>query len=171
MTGTDEDVDRIYQSDPVSLAELIRSCSGNEQWTSHDLELLWQDFLNLPVAVLGLDELVDIQMQSTGGSLGQLVSEQSLPLSLCEKYKTVGKHLARGENDNVPRELGSALYYLCIAAGMTRYDRRLTELSDNELISGFNWMLEQNWLDQATHQVITAAHQIVTHQDRSHGPA
>ena len=165
MAHQGSNIDKIYQSDPGNLADLITYCQAREQYTAEDLNQLWRDLLNLPVQTLEVGRWTTGSAAGSGPTLGQFISDDSAAPELCEKYKALGKKLARCDCDDVPREIGSAVYYLCIAVCLLRHDKRITHLSDDELIAGFNWMLEQIWLDDTSRAVIYSSVRKLQPQD------
>ena len=57
----------------------------------------------------------------------------------------------------LPRAVAAVLYYVTIAAALLRCGKRITQLGYDELLRGFQWVMDQPWVDQPTKGLIEEA--------------
>ena len=64
----------------------------------------------------------------------------------------------------MPRPIASVLYFASIAAALVRCRRRITGLTNDDLVVGFRWMLAQPWLDTPTRTLINEGLHLINTQ-------
>ena len=100
----------------------------------------------------GIDEL------SRGiGSFRELLLHPVPPKELLALTKEFAKSGASHPDSPVPAEVGTMLYYAAIAAALVRLQTRITTMTDAELHNGFEWGLQQSWIDPVVHRLLTEA--------------
>src|SRR5206468_3470867 len=76
----------------------------------------------------------------------ELYESPDPPLKLLELTKLFAKANQDVPESPIPRQIAVVLYYLSIAAALTRCGKRITSLSDAALEKGFKWALRQQWV-------------------------
>jgi hypothetical protein len=90
-------------------------------------------------------------------SFRDLFQHPAPPLELLELVKDFAK-LNRDQPESVlPTEVATVLYFLSIAAALTRCSRRITTLGDRQLREGFAWSLRQRWIDETARALLESA--------------
>ena len=57
----------------------------------------------------------------------------------------------KGDPDRpIPDEIATVLYFAIICVALTRCETRISQLDDNALRLGFQWVLDQPWVDDRT---------------------
>lgn len=144
---------------PQRLAKLIAACAGDprkgrrgEKRTAGDIlsEILRQEALleadapQSASAVLGRP--CDEMLASCGHSIGELILAPKTDLATLKCLKDYGKELVRREGTGPEREALTAVYYAAIASALLSHDRRITELSYNQLDSSFCSLIAKPWI-------------------------
>ena len=80
-------------------------------------------------------------------------SRQGL-MRIKEFYKT---HAHQSFDSLVPRELATALYYIVLAAAWGKGRRNLSRLSPSELCCGWEWALDQEWVNEESKVILRTA--------------
>lgn len=148
-----------HEIDPHRLANLllVGQESDAAEWPRADWAALLVHQMNSPVTRhhqgLTKDELRDEpDAASTGGEAKRLLWRDLLndpkpsPKQL-EQAKSYIKMYHSDPAADLPRQIATALYYALIAAGLVRLDQRITHLEDRHLREGFEWGIEQDWMD------------------------
>jgi len=66
------------------------------------------------------------------------------------------------QDGTLPQEVAMAIYYNAIAVALLRHNRRITSLSDEVLLRGFQWLFQQAWVDEGTRARASEAVGILT---------
>jgi hypothetical protein len=89
-----------------------------------------------------------------------LIFDLKPPLALLEKAKDFAKIADSGPVPSVPRPVALALYYAVLSVAITRHHTSISGLGDDELLNGFRWLCNQDWIDadirSLGHQAIDA---------------
>jgi RNA polymerase sigma-70 factor (ECF subfamily) len=83
-------------------------------------------------------------------SLGDVLQHPNPSLELLRIVKQFAKDNRSNPDSPLPREVATVLYYASLAAALVRYGERITRHQDAALQKGFQWALEQSWVDDAT---------------------
>ena len=94
-------------------------------------------------------------------TLGELFRDPRPSTALLTLAKDHAKAAQQQPLSGIPRDVGLVLYYLSIAAGMVRRDKRITELYDADLRRGFDWALKQPWLVEEARELLVEGRQKV----------
>jgi hypothetical protein len=155
MTPDKDLTDEVLNAEPVCLSRMLGLASGEkESWQPEELHdmLASQLVAELEFELDYGDPRLTAQFQSMSRAgepaprtLGELFRDpnpSTVRLVLAKDYAKAAQHPSSG----VPKDVALVLYYLSIAAGLVRRDKRITELSDVDLRRGFDWALKKSWL-------------------------
>ena len=113
------------------------------------------------------------QMASTAEpaiqSVGDLLNHPYPPLELLVWAKDRAKMCTQSLVSHVPPEVGSVLYYSCIAAALLSHQTVISDLGLEDLTAGFEWCLAQNWVRENTHALLEKGHAAVVMRLKSGG--
>ena len=88
------------------------------------------------------------------GSFRDLLLHPAPPVELLVLAKEFGKSGASHPDSPIPPEVGTLLFYAAIAAALVRLGRRITRMGDADLLSGFEWGLNQAWVGPAVRRLL-----------------
>lgn len=151
--------------EPTQLAEVITSEQRREAWTEADLRSILQHQLEAELVfdltcVQGItDETVEMLMGVSPPRIerfGDLLAHPAPPMGLLELCKRFGKKLAQDTDQDLPREVGAALYYAAIAKALM-LDQRITTLDTEALRTGLRWHADQPWITPELRVLMHAA--------------
>ena len=77
----------------------------------------------------------------------ELLTDSSPPLPMLRRMKKLAKSAVRHPDSPLPEEVATTLYFAAIAAALVHCQRRISRLNDDGLQWGFQWALDQPWLD------------------------
>jgi hypothetical protein len=81
------------------------------------------------------------------------------------ELKNAARALIRGDCEDFPAELATALYFACIAAGIVKNRVRITKSDDVVLEYGFRLLEARPWLDSDTRRLVQQAIQRILSPD------
>ena len=90
-------------------------------------------------------------------SFADLLTHPRPPLELLETVKQFAKRHRSSQDATLPPEIATALYFACIAIGLTRLGRRITRIDDDALRGGVRWALDQQWIGEPVRWVLHEA--------------
>ncbi|MCC5830625.1 MAG: hypothetical protein JJU36_14355 [Phycisphaeraceae bacterium] len=134
-------------------------------WRDHELGAILRHQLDSPVG-FDLTELSDgmadrlrTVAQAQGLALrtfADLLFHPSPPVELLILTKDFAKgHLLR-RGSPLPRQVVVLLYYAGIVAAMLRCERRISELSDEQLRAGLKKLVEMPWIEPRLRELLTS---------------
>ena len=82
------------------------------------------------------------------GSFADLLTYPRPPLELLDTVKQFAKRHRSSQDATLPPEIATALYFACIAIGLTRLGQRITRMDDEALRGGLRWALDQKWIGE-----------------------
>ena len=85
-----------------------------------------------------------------------LLADRAVPVELLTLVKRFAKAQLKSQDDALPREIASVLYYAAIAAGL-RTGVRVTHLDDAQLRAGLKWVVQQPWVDPTLQSLCSQA--------------
>ncbi len=94
-------------------------------------------------------------------TFGELFAAPQPSLDLLKQTKNLSKQMVKDATDKQFKDVAAALYYASYAAALVRGHKRLGGLGDADLKRGFNWLLDQTWLDESTHNLIFEANRVL----------
>lgn len=152
-------IDEIGKTDSYRLARLL----DVDSWESDGLREVLRHQLSAPLetdladaaSAAGLD-LADLCRLPAGSlrTFADLLHHPAPPLGLLQVCKEFAKKCRKLRNGPLPREVAVVLYYASIAAALTRCDKRITGLSNSDLMQGFGWTLAREWVDEPTKELV-----------------
>jgi len=90
-------------------------------------------------------------------TFGDLLHHRQPPPELLELTKRFAKDCRNRPDGPLPDEIATVLYFLSIAAALTRCGRRITRMDDQSLCYSLDWALKQTWLDEPSRELLRAA--------------
>jgi hypothetical protein len=152
--------DDLHRADPQSLTQMMSAGVGDERlWAPDELGAILEHQLAAPLEcdLSGLDNGLAEWLDEPGeagdrplGTFGDLLRHPSPPLRLLELTKEFAKARRSHPRSPLPDEIATVLYFLSIAAAMTRCGTRITRMDDHSLEYGLKWALKQPWLDDSS---------------------
>lgn len=147
----------VHRAHPDRLAELLeQDASGTSVWRPEELA----DVLRHQLASV---IMVDLNAESSSGgqqlcrlseaeglllkSYSDLLRHPVPPLALLRKVKDYAKTASATPNGPLPPEVGRVLYYACLACALVRRNEYMSTLKEDELRSGFTWVLGLDWAE------------------------
>jgi hypothetical protein len=128
-------------------------------WRSEELAAVLRHQLAAPLPVdLGTLRGVTAEQVSRLGdaaeppirTFGDLLRHPAPPVELLEMTKRFAKRARRKPGSAVPEEVAGVLYFGSILAARTRCQHPISNLSENEMRRGIDWVVAQEWVDPAT---------------------
>jgi hypothetical protein len=148
------------------LAELFLVESGPESpWRDEDYFSLWQHQLDQPLESMLMltgtppNEPSGIFGSETASSqtIKDLLHQASPSTDSLRGLKDAARSCVRSDRSDFPGELATALYFACIAVGITRRRVRITKSEDAVLEYGFRLLVVRPWLDDTTRRLVQSA--------------
>jgi hypothetical protein len=91
------------------------------------------------------------------GSFDELFHHPAPPLGLLRLTKDFAKSNWNHPQSTLPGEIAALLYYESIVAAWIHGGEHISQLSDDELRKGVEWVLSQNWVDDSTRELFVEA--------------
>ncbi|HOW97194.1 MAG TPA: hypothetical protein P5567_02805 [Kiritimatiellia bacterium] len=145
------------------LAQLLDSGCPVADWRPEELGALFSHQMTAPVQfdLAGFDPAFAERIRLLAGAQGLLVkSFRDLflhphpPAALLEAVKDFAKRAAAHREAVLPKAIARMLYYLSISAALVRCGRRITSLSNKDLLTGLRWALGQEWVEKDLHGLL-----------------
>jgi RNA polymerase sigma-70 factor (ECF subfamily) len=89
-------------------------------------------------------------------SFADLLAHPNPLPELLELMKDFAKELRNDPESQLSREVATVLYYCSIAVALARCRRRITKHDDATLRQGFQWGVDQPWVDETTRNQLRA---------------
>jgi len=166
-----ETTETIFVNRPEGMARILAlDDTARDLWAAAEMQVIWQHQLSTPVDVdLGTAALSDAR--APGGSsdlqpllsqsFGHVLADPHSSLALLKMIKSFAKQTFNSAEDAQMKGVAAALYYAACAAGMVRYQQRLSGMGDTELKRGFKWALHQDWLGEPPRKLIEQAAELL----------
>src|SRR5262249_43555272 len=100
-------------------------------------------------------------------TFGQLFRLASPPLALLDLVKQFAKSSRVGGESGLPAEIATVMYLSSIVVARLRCGRRITAQSDESLLYGIQWVIDQPWVDEKTNELFREARTAYVHWARS----
>lgn len=111
-----------------------------------------------------LTDTLDTDLQSfpgleyTGpGTLRQLIDDPEAPLELFQRAKDWVNVSRLGGDVTLPENIANGVYFLILAAAFIHHGQQITGLEDYDLRTGYDWLLDQTWFEDAYRPLIQSA--------------
>lgn len=161
----------VHDVEPSRLANLLHLSDEPEQvWHPDDLAKMLQEQLTAPVEYdltrLGGGPASGITAAARAQgllvrSMRDLLGHPNPPAELLEMTKRFAKAAREQPDSPIPREIATVVYFASIAAALARCGKRITDLDDSSLRTGFAWACEQTWVDADTRALISEASRLL----------
>lgn len=86
-------------------------------------------------------------------TFGDVLAGDHPPIDLLKMIKDYARQT--GQDQTLPIEIATAMYYASILAARTRCSEKITRLSDTALHDGAKWMIDAEWVDSTLRQQIS----------------
>ena len=90
-------------------------------------------------------------------TFAQLLTMSDPPLDLLRLTKEFAKNHLADPLSPIPSEIASVLYFGAIAAALAHHAQSITNLDEKGIRDGFDWALNQQWIDVQLHELFTSA--------------
>lgn len=140
------------------LAKLI-SIDGSSplSWTEDDLRASLTELLDSKLGEILRNAAPPGSGAETSLTVLDFLSQPHPSLPSLNGLKAFAKAAQSGRDVAFSRDVGIVLYYAAIIAAQNRLHQRLTQLSDEELQVGIEWMLSRTWLDERLKPLVRTA--------------
>ncbi len=144
-----EENDRIHESDPGRLAELM-GAEDRPIWGADEPGAVLEHQLDAPLvpalpgsaAVLSRADAAD-----SFRTLRELLHSPAPSVELLRLGKEFAKENRRLREAPLPPEVATVLYFACVVAALVHAHTRITSLDDDDLREGLLWALGRSCLD------------------------
>lgn len=153
------------QSESKSLYFLLEDMEfGQPRWSGDDLQAMWGHQLQSPLIIdlggmRGKDAHQIEQMATARGlmlkSFADLFFHPHPPVDLLDLTKEFAKRNLVSPETRLPAGITRVLYFGSIAIAKLRCGQSITRLSDDRVLDGLEWCLNQDWLDPALHDLLS----------------
>ncbi len=143
---------------------LDEAVTEDQLWSADDLQDVCNHQWSAPLAVdlNGMEDLhaerVETLAASKGlllRSFGDLLAHPHPPLELLILTKEFAKRSLASPHATIPHDVARVLYFTSIAAALSRCQKRITTLGDEQTIAGIRWALSQKWLPPGAREVLS----------------
>lgn len=157
----------IFETPLAGVRGLLAQTADEEQacWSRDDLAAVFGHQWSAPLAVDlgGLEESLADRVRTLATakglllrSFGDLLRHKDPPLALLELSKEFAKRSLHSPHASIPHDVARVLYFASIAAALSRCERRITTLSDDEITEGISWALSRDWVTAGARDVLSA---------------
>jgi len=157
---TRESSTTLFFTKPEALAKLLAlDDQATPLWNPQELKAIWQHQLGAGIET-DLSTVASMLAQEFEKSpelkrlrtltFSELLSHPRPPVILLKLTKEFAKQLLRDAEEAQLKEIASALYYASYAAGISHCGQRIGSLDEQEMKLGFQWAINQSWLDDKT---------------------
>ncbi|MBP9901456.1 MAG: hypothetical protein IT579_07820 [Verrucomicrobia subdivision 3 bacterium] len=152
---------------PSGLGELLAfGLQGPDAWTPEELEAALAEQISMPVE-FELSALKPAEAKALRAcavahglvlkNLHDLFHHPHPPLELLVMAKEFFKANSLRPHPGLPAEVARALYYLTVAVALLRHHRRISTLSDAQVVSALDWLQQQRWVGEDLRQLAAEA--------------
>ena len=140
------------KTEPSVLARMLAlDMSSKHDWHHAELGSIYQHQLDSSLEF----DLVNFAPDSKTavhqrGTFRDLFRNPHPPLDILKLVKEFAKANRDNPESCLPAEISTAIYFAAIALAMTRCGERITELDDDKLRRGIEWVVAQTWIDEST---------------------
>jgi hypothetical protein len=149
----------------LSLAKIMDACDGGRApWGKEELGAILEHQLSSPLAadLLAFDGNAAACLKTFAGkgksgiaTFRDLFHHPRPPIELLELTKRFAKRCRSDPENPLPEEISTVLYFLSVAAAMTCWQRRISQLDTEALQEGIEWALAQSWIDDHTRRTLS----------------
>jgi hypothetical protein len=144
--------------DPERWAELL-NLESQRVWQPEEFGDILQHQLTAPIQLDlgGVDPEVAPKLKTLTEAEGLLLKSFNdlfrhphPPIELLQLVKDYAKANRHHPRSHLPHEIAAVIYYLSIVVARLRCRRRITQMRDEELQRGVDWVLTLPWVDDQT---------------------
>jgi DNA-directed RNA polymerase specialized sigma24 family protein len=129
-------------------------------WSGQDLSGLWRHLLSqrLDSVIQNAGQPAHTRLAPPYGAttIAEYLRSASPELEVLQALKDVAKTFCHSDKSDLPGDIATAFYLMCIATAITKHGRRITSSADSVLIYGITLILTRTWLDAETRQLLEA---------------
>jgi hypothetical protein len=150
----------IHKSDPQLLAKLMSlDTEAGNVWQSDELGAILRHQLQAPLEfdLITVDTEVKAKLKTLAATdgpplktFGDLLRHPRPPIELLALTKEYGKIHRNTPESPLPSDIATVLYFAGIVVALTRCGQRISQLDDDDLRRGVEWVIAQPWVDEAT---------------------
>jgi hypothetical protein len=147
----------VYKTDPQLLAGMADlENDASPLWSADELGAILRHQMSVAVRFdLGLGDDGKRWSPATRtdeaiGSFYELFHHPHPPIAWLVATKEFAKTLREHPRSPLPKEIATIVYLASILSARLRLGDRISSLDDEDLLAGVIWVLEQQWIDDAT---------------------
>jgi hypothetical protein len=150
--------------DPWQLVDLMNLATESERyWREEELSAVFLHQLAAPVefdlASLGDARARQVRLLSSAESLllrsfRDLFEHHIPPVELLSLTKKFAKSSMMDPDAPIPREIAFYLYVVSILVAEVRCRERISDVPEQKLVKGAEWLTQQPWIDQRSKELI-----------------
>jgi hypothetical protein len=157
----------VFRGEPARLARMLDDCWDNiYNWSQRDLGAILQHQLDTPLDADQIGHCVHTASARRGRpqptTFGDLFRDEQPALGLLHGVKEFAKSHLKSREGSLPRDIAKVLYFASVLAARLRRSQNITRLSDEKLLLGVNWVLEQPWLVQPLQKLFLSGRKALT---------
>lgn len=168
MADSKDEIDEILHC-PLERLKRLLELPESPVWAPSDFRQILahqlQSSAREELEIWAKDEHIDATRWSStldglNGSLREVLLRSDPPVAVLRLIKEFAKsHRSREVESHLPREVASVIYYAAISAALLRTNERITDLGTTALCQGLDWVLRQEWIDDALRPLFLQAAQ------------
>jgi hypothetical protein len=145
--------DELETSDPSRLEQIL-AARGAERWRPQEMGAILRHQLSVPL---------DMDLAAGSGSpmwrmtFGELLHHPHPPAEMLQRVKQFAKACKLARDGPLPPEVAAVLYFASIIASRLRCEQRISDLDDDALKRGMEWVRAQRWVDPLTRSIFDEA--------------
>ncbi len=158
----------MYDSDMISLTHMMDlGFEDSELWEPAELGAILEHQLAAPV----LEELahldkkradrLEMAVDPPSKRFADLLHHPRPPVEVLNLTKQFAKACRKCADGPLPEEIATILYFLSIAAAITKCGRRITRMDDQSLRHSLDWTLKLAWLDSSSRGLLRKGREAV----------
>ena len=157
----------LSKSPPKSLAAFLAEGEDRARlWRPEELGAIFRHQMSAPVVVDlgGTDPATAARLKALSHAQGLLLTSfRDLllhpipPIELLTLTKDFAKSNMDQPDSVLPNDVAAVVYYLTIAAGIVRLNKRISRLGDVELKRGLEWAKSKPWVEPALQDLLGEA--------------
>jgi hypothetical protein len=127
---------------------LLAVAERSRHWEKSELKALWLHTLSTPITLDEWGATTSANLGIHEVTIRDLFFQPNPPVELLNRLKHWAKACRNRPECGLPPEIGSALYFGAVATAHLRRRSRITKLNNDEIRTGIEWSLKQEWIDE-----------------------
>jgi hypothetical protein len=154
------------KNEQTTKIELARLLSMEDEihttWTESDFGAILRHQLNSQLAELIEPNDISTLLEGdlAAGALStvrDLLTHPQPPLDSLDALRRYGKRLGGAQDSGFPQQVAAVVYLVAICAAIVRCDKRISEASDQEVLTRIRRLMTHSWLDETSRGLLTEA--------------